>query len=93
MALKIYEDSYEDDILLNEMRDGQIGIITNWDQNPKYYIKRIVQRYKDDLITLGENSSNSFEGIFNNTSLNNNYRVKILPPGTKFKLVYIGNNL
>jgi hypothetical protein len=47
---------------INKMVDGQIAIIRKW--SVPTYIGRIVQRYQDSLIALGEPSGNSWPNLF-----------------------------
>jgi len=69
------------DIYVGELKDGQIGIITEWGRHTQY-IGRIIQRYKDSLVVLGEQSENGWYSI----PIDNDYRVRILPKGTKLEI-------
>lgn len=90
MPLVIIDESNENDIPLRDMRDGQIGIITKWTED---YEGQIAQRYADSLFILGSGVSEAgWTNIFKNSLIMNDvqgYRVRILPPGTKFKLTAI----
>jgi hypothetical protein len=51
-AMVRLEKNTNDSIPLSEMKDGQIGVITKW-ENCTQYIGRVVQRYGNDLIIVG----------------------------------------
>lgn len=44
------------------MEDGQIGVIISWSTGS--YLGKIVQRYKDNLVSLGEESGQSWSNWF-----------------------------
>ena len=66
----------------SEMKDGEIGEIVEWTFDGA--IGRIVQKYKESLISLGMHSGKSFS-LAGNIKLKG-CEVRILPPGTKFEL-------
>jgi len=74
------ENCSDNSIPVYDMRDGEIGVITVWN-NDNIYIGRVVQRFQTTLITLGANGGNSFPSVFNSKS--ETLRVRILPAGTK----------
>ena len=45
------------------MKDGDVAIIREWGDCLKYR-GRIVQRYKDDLVSLGRGEGASWPGLF-----------------------------
>jgi hypothetical protein len=55
--LKLKNNDRPDVIWVGDMMDGDIGVITSWPTGGHLlvskYIGRIVQRYKNDLITVG----------------------------------------
>lgn len=65
-----------------EMKDGEIGIIRNWSVSG--YIGRIVQKYKNDLITLGMRAEHSFLGT--GDIAGKKCQVEILSPGTQLEI-------
>lgn len=78
-------DREVNDISIDEMNDGEIGVITKWGDYPKY-IGSVIQRYNDILIVIGEHSDKSFSTCYDDGD-NTNYRVRILPTGTLLKIV------
>jgi hypothetical protein len=68
-------NNVNDSIPLSEMKDGQIGIITEWADYQKY-AGRIVQRYDNILIALGRSSGSSWSRIFAECS--EHHRVRLL---------------
>ena len=82
--MKIVEEAQKD-ICVNDMKDGEIGVITKWEVEENE--TRFVQRYKDIIISLGKDSGATYDMILQNTHLaNKNCRVRILPPGTKIEI-------
>lgn len=67
--------------------DGQIAVITRWSVNR--YIGRIVQRYGNNLVSLGRPVAKSWPGFFNEgnpvtrDTLGYTFRCKVLEPGTE----------
>ncbi len=77
--------SIDNDISVTDMKDGQIGKIVKW--IGESCIGRIVQRYKNHLITLGRDSGYSFQDFFNGVSvISTDCRIKILPKGTQLEI-------
>ena len=68
------------------MKDGQIGIITMW--NDMDYVGNIVQRFENHLVCIGDDSYGGWPNHFD-TSRNNShlYRVRLLGPGTMLRIV------
>ena len=64
---------------INKMQDGDIAVITHWGDCDEY-IGRVVQRYKDTLISVGRESQERFSEIFT-SSTNKECFVRILQPG------------
>jgi hypothetical protein len=63
-----------------EMKDGQVGVITEWVGLSKY-LGIIVQRYEDTIIPIGRNSEASW--LLRATS---GCRVRILKPGETIEI-------
>lgn len=49
-------------VSVSDMKDGDIGVMT--DIGIDYYSGRIIQRYEDDLIVVGEHSDRSLKDFF-----------------------------
>jgi len=64
------------EILVCEMKDGQVAEITFWGES-LYPFKRIVQRFDDKLVIIGEPSECGWQSIPNDDE----YRVRLLEPG------------
>lgn len=64
----------------SDMEDGEIAIITAWPSTSINYNGRVVQRYKDKLITLGAQSGESWSSM---DTLGPLCRVRTLEPGEK----------
>lgn len=78
MNVRLVEKPVDKSVPLAEMKDGDMGIITNWTYDSA--VGTIVQRYKDALISVGKVSGNSWSGIFpDNDSLP--CRIRILEKG------------
>ena len=86
--MKVVLESEGENIIRSiDMKDGQIGIITAWGTFPEYQ-GRIVQRYGDDLVYLGKGESSGWRGCFKEPVNNEDeYRVRILPPGATLRIV------
>lgn len=84
MSFKLVS-SVQNSIPASQMKDGQVGVITQWGTTP-HYIGRIVQRYVNGLITIGRQSGESFSS---NVLLhvNQDHRVRLLEPGEKLEIV------
>jgi hypothetical protein len=66
------------------MRDGDIATIVSWPH--KHYSGRIVQRYRNILITIGEDSGQGLGSLFDSKGDLTNCLVRILPKGTKLEI-------
>lgn len=71
-----------DGVPVSEIRDGDIAIILEWAGASCHYGK-IVQRYKDSLITLGEASGEGWSNGFKKWEDRKDLLVRILPKGTE----------
>lgn len=72
-----------------EMQDGQIAVIVEWANSSGCYDGRIVQRFKDKLITLGRPEDNAWHTIFSASDRINSFAgcyVRILGKGSEFIL-------
>lgn len=78
-------------VSVNEMQDGDIAVITEWpyDDIDLPYIGRLVLRFGNDLLTLGQSkkSEKHFTGFFNSPiSEKEIYQVIILNKGDIYKV-------
>lgn len=83
MPVSLKKEPVDDTIAVYEMRDGQIGIITKWRLHD-LYIGKIVQRFEDSIIVIGEESDNSWPNFCHNKF--DDCRVRILPNGTQLTI-------
>jgi len=65
-------------IYVNDMEDGDIAVVVDW--TIPSIVGRIVQRYKDSLITIGMNSGEGWTNCFLQEK-NEHCRVRLLEPG------------
>lgn len=65
-----------------QMEDGQIGVIRKW--NDEDQIGKLVQKYKEQLIVLGERSGQSFPN--GGTIIDTNFMIEILQPGALLEI-------
>lgn len=75
--LKLKNQSEDSIICIDDMKDGDIGVIVKWTYSQ--YCGSIIQRYKNTLITLGADSGHSWTTIFK--SPNPCCHVRLLKPG------------
>jgi len=73
------KDGNDGSTFVTSMLDGDIAVITNW--SVSNYVGRIVQRYGDSLITLGEDSGWGWGEYFKNVKSDSQCRVRILEKG------------
>lgn len=74
-----------DSVQLSEMKDGDIAIITEWVFGDS--VGKIVQRFQDFLIVLGQSSVKGYGRLFINPSqIDNRCYVRILPKGTQLEI-------
>ena len=67
MSIKLIEKRNPNEMLISDMKDGQIGVITCWSNNiNSINVGSIVQRYDERLIVLGKDSGDSFSTFFVN---------------------------
>ena len=86
MSVRLETEERDNTIPARDMRDGQIGVITLWSDNPKCsYVGRIVRmrtsdradgRYLQDL-------TKPSDGWCNVDELGGTERVRVLPNGTR----------
>ena len=72
------KDKSKSDVSVTEMKDGDIAIITDWPGGG--YVGWIVQRYGDDLITVGDNWGHGWSLFFKDDH-SKQCRVRILESG------------
>lgn len=81
MSVKLCEVGKERYRSFQEMNDGDIGIITT---SPHFeYTGRIVQRYGDDIVMLGESWAGWTKGATEISTI----QVRILQPGEILEIV------
>ena len=80
--MKLHKTKQNNTIAVYHLADGQIAIITEWDNN--VYVGRIIQRYEDILITLGKPNGAAFTTALN--ILSEKLRVRVLEPGTLLEI-------
>lgn len=66
-------------IPVHQMRDGQMAVIIQWDGDT-CTVGKVVQRYIDCLVVLGEYSGHSFDQICKSSG-NEKHRVQLLNDG------------
>lgn len=82
--VKVNRKQQERIVCIDEMKCGQIGEIVEWDGVTRY-LGRIVQRYENGLVTIGENWGSSFPtSISGNCS---NFKVRLLEEGDEIIIV------
>lgn len=79
MRLRL-EGTSDVSIPVGVMKDGDIGVITQWD-GLESDIGKIVQRLGDTIIVLGQDSKQQWPIVC--TGRTGNYRVRILEKGEK----------
>ena len=77
MGLRLQDDS-RPGIPVGEMKDGQIARIVAWSSGP---LGRLVQRYNDTLVLIGETSGKAYTAIFKSRDIHGACRVEIIPNG------------
>lgn len=79
------EEKIKSDISINDMRDGQIGVITRWIDDS--CCGEVVQRYGDALISLGRDYGEGFNKAIGSAWANEGkLKVQILENGTLLKI-------
>jgi len=84
MACKAIETTVRE-ILVSDMRCGEIGEVTKWTAGGTVIMGSVVQRVNDSLIVLAEDRSFGRPGLHDPK----NYpdcRVRILPRGTRIEI-------
>lgn len=81
MGTKLHKEKSERSIPVRKMKDGEIGVIVEW--SILEYLGRIVQRYKNHLLTVGGDPGSGWGEIFDKNGIGDfsNCRVRILQPG------------
>lgn len=67
-------------IPLKKMKDGDVAEVMFWPNEP-FMTSKVIQRYKDIIIILGEDSGQSYPGILG-TERSATIKVNILTEGT-----------
>lgn len=82
--VKIAQEPKDNTISVLDMKDGDIAIIVDW--SSRDHLGKIVQRYKDNLITVGKHSGEGWSSFFLTTDESPKRRVRILPKGTLLEI-------
>lgn len=83
MTVRIVDDRRGGTIPVRELRDGQLGEITEWGECPSSYCGRIVQGLGElGLVTLGRDKKITWGSPLTS----DNFRVRILPNGTRLEV-------
>ena len=76
-------DLSDQDVRLGQMKCGQIGVVTYWGNVLDSPVGKVVQRFEDNLIVLGEQSGSCYSsGIW----LAKSCRVRLLGPGDSIQI-------
>ena len=75
--VKLKQEYKDNSIPVSELKDGQIGVITEWTNN--YYIKTIIQKNQFVLIVIGGKCGDGWGKI----PTSEDCRVRILEDGTE----------
>lgn len=68
-------------VCLDVMKDGDVAIIVKWG-SVTAYLGKIVQRYENKLVVIGEDSGHSFDTVLTSKFANDeDYVVRILQRG------------
>ena len=84
MSVKLVDQNNPTTINIHDMKDGDIGEIVDWPV--RGCIGRVVQRYKDYLLTVGQESGNGWGKIFS-TSRDEGRIIRLLQPGEMLEIV------
>lgn len=76
--VKLKNVNKENSIPVSKLRDGQIGIITEWGTNDGYK-GMIIQKFNENLVCIGLNYENGWDNIPQSTDC----RVLIIGEGTE----------
>lgn len=77
------------DIPANQLKDGEIAEITQWDEDSltREHVGRIVQRFDNRLVVLGTTSGHSWPVLLSTGhDVNDTLRVRVLPKGTVLEI-------
>lgn len=72
------------EVLINEMKDGDIAIITRFQGRTGYRVGQIGQRYGKSFVFLGVESGHCLDILF--TAQHDDIFVRILPAGTVIEI-------
>ncbi len=84
MSAKLINNNSKTCVHPCELRDGQIAEIIKWDSHIQY-IGTIVQRYREDLVSIGKKSGDSWFDIAS-LKTNSTLLVRVLPDGSKLEI-------
>lgn len=74
----------DDTIHVSELKDGQVAVITSWNDGEDYK-GLIIQRYSDAFISIGNRTGLSWSTRITKEKFPE-CKVKVLPPGTEIIL-------
>lgn len=72
------------DICAQDMKDGEIGVITRWVYND--VIGHIVQRRNDSLISVGHTEDCDWNNLLASGQIREDCRVRLLQPGETLEI-------
>ena len=84
MGVKLRKEEQKPGICVYDMKDGDIGEIVDWPI--EQYIGRIVQRYKNCLLIVGQDSRKGWSEIFDRPH-DNHCRIRLLQPGEMLEII------
>ena len=81
---KLIDRRMPNEINVKDMKDGEVGIITSWPYEE--YVGRVVQRYENDLLTIGKGWGNSSRGFFLSNKKDPEAKVSVFTKGEQITL-------
>lgn len=78
--IRLKEQDKDESICVDDMKDGDVGVITEWCVCARY-VGEIVQRYKNYLLTVGASSRHGWGEYFPPHGRIENCRVRLLKSG------------
>jgi len=85
MSVRLVETDYLPGIPVGQMKDGQIGVVVQWEREPDL-LGRVVQRHGSRLISIGEPAGQTWSNLLQ-VSDTSGYRVRLLNPGEKIEVM------
>lgn len=81
---KLIDRRMPNEINVSDMKDGEIGVITSWPHEG--YVGRVVQRYGNNLLTVGKGWENCFRNHFSNNKKDPEAKVSVFTKGEHITL-------